>query len=95
MTELSGPAVLDTAGMFEATAAMPEQVARAVESARGLDGLPEREYVENVVVLGMGGSGIAGDVMVAVAGPFLPVPVVVVKSYDRPDFVGPGSLVFA
>jgi glucose/mannose-6-phosphate isomerase len=33
--------------------------------------------------------------MVAVAGPFLPVPVVVVKSYDLPDFVGPGSLVFA
>lgn len=87
--------VLDTLGMFEATASLPEQVAGAVGAARGLDGLPEREYVENVVVLGMGGSGIAGDVMVAVAGPFLPVPVVVVKSYDRPDFVGPGSLVFA
>jgi glucose/mannose-6-phosphate isomerase len=86
---------IDTLNMFEATAGMPEQVAEAVSSARGLDGLPEREYVENVVVLGMGGSGIAGDVMVAVAGPFLPVPVVVVKSYDRPDFVGPGSLVFA
>jgi glucose/mannose-6-phosphate isomerase len=33
--------------------------------------------------------------MVAVAGPFMPVPIVVVKSYDLPDFVGPGSLVFA
>src|ERR1700689_469029 len=43
----------------------------------------------------MGGSGIAGDLMVAVAGPFLPVPVIGVKSYDLPDFVGPGSLVFA
>jgi len=81
--------------MFEATAGLPEQAAAAVGPSRGLDGLPEREYVENVVVLGMGGSGIAGDLMVAVAGPFLPVPVVVVKSYDRPDFVGPGSLVFA
>jgi glucose/mannose-6-phosphate isomerase len=87
--------VLDTLGMFKATAGFPEQVAAAVRTARGLDGLPEREYVENVVVLGMGGSGIVGDVMTAVAGPFLPVPVVVVKSYDRPDFIGPGSLVFA
>jgi len=43
----------------------------------------------------MGGSGIAGEVMVAVAGPFLPVPVTVVKSYTTPDFVGRGSLVFA
>jgi glucose/mannose-6-phosphate isomerase len=33
--------------------------------------------------------------MVAVAGPFVPVPIVVVKSYDLPDFVGQGSLVFA
>jgi glucose/mannose-6-phosphate isomerase len=87
--------VLDTLGMFKAAETFPEQVAAAVEAARDIDGLPDREYVENVVVLGMGGSGIAGDVMTSVAGPFLPVPVVVVKSYDRPDFVGPGSLVFA
>ena len=87
--------VLDSLDMFGATAAMPEQVAAAVEEARGLDGLPDRAYVENVVVLGMGGSGIAGDVMVAVAGPFVPVPIVVVKSYVLPDFVGRGSLVFA
>lgn len=92
-----GPAVgvLDSLGMFDATAGLPEQVAAAVGAARGLDGLPDHEYVEHVVVLGMGGSGIAGDVMVAVAGPFLSVPVVVVKSYDLPDFVGRGSLVFA
>ena len=56
---------------------------------RASTGCPEREYVENVVVLGMGGSGLAGDVMVAVAGPFVPVPIAVVKSYDLPDFVGP------
>ncbi len=87
--------VLDTLGMFEVTAGLPEQVAAAVGAAHGLDGLPEREYVENVVVLGMGGSGLAGDVMVAVAGPFVPVPITVVKSYDLPDFVGRGSLVFA
>ena len=96
MTDVAGPAgVLDTLGMFEVTAGLPEQVAAAVGAAHGLDGLPEREYVENVVVLGMGGSGLAGDVMVAVAGPFVPVPITVVKSYDLPDFVGRGSLVFA
>ena len=86
---------LDSLGMFEAAAGLPEQVAMSVGAAHGLDGLPDKAYVENVVVLGMGGSGIVGDVMVAVAGPFLPVPVSVVKSYDLPDFVGAGSLVFA
>jgi len=95
VTEISTVEVLDSLGMFAAAAALPEQVAHAAGAGRGLEGLPDHEYVEQVVVLGMGGSGIAGDLMVAVAGPFLPVPVVVVKSYDLPDFVGPGSLVFA
>ncbi len=89
------PGRLDSLGMFDAAAGLPEQVADAVGRAKGLHGLPQRDYVENVVVLGMGGSGIAGDVMVAVAGPFLAVPVTVSKSYDVPDFVGSGSLVFA
>ena len=96
MSDIVLPAgAVDTLGMFEVTAGLPEQVGAAVDAAEELDGLPESEYVENVVVLGMGGSGLAGDVMVAVAGPFVPVPIVVVKSYDLPDFVGSGSLVFA
>ena len=87
--------VLDTEGIWEATAGLPEQVARASAEAEGIDALPERTEVENVVVLGMGGSGVAGDILLATAGPFMAVPVVVVKSYTLPAFVGEGSLVFA
>ena len=87
--------VLDTQGIWEATAGLPEQVARASAEAEGIDALPERTEVENVVVLGMGGSGVAGDILLATAGPFMAVPVVVVKSYTLPAFVGEGSLVFA
>jgi glucose/mannose-6-phosphate isomerase len=81
--------------MYEVTAGLPEQVEAAVVASRGLEGLPSREGIENVVVLGMGGSGIAGDILVAAAGPFMAVPVVVVKSYTLPAFVGEGSLVLA
>jgi glucose/mannose-6-phosphate isomerase len=91
----SSPLALDSLDMWGATAGLPEQVEAAVGAARDLGGLPTREQVENVVVLGMGGSGIAGDVLVAVAAPFMPVPVSVVKGYEPPDYVGPGSLVFA
>ncbi len=62
---------------------------------RGISGLPKREDIENVVVIGMGGSGIAGDVLQAVASPLLPVPVTVVKHYECPHFVNESSLVFA
>lgn len=88
-------APIDTLGMWAATADLPEQVAAAAKVADSLDGLPAHESIENVVVLGMGGSGVAGDILLAVAGPFLPVPAVVVKDYQLPAFVGEGSLVFA
>jgi glucose/mannose-6-phosphate isomerase len=87
--------VLDSEGMLDAALGFPEQVAAAVQAAAGLDGLPDREEVEQVVVLGMGGSGIAGDVLMAAAGPYLPLPVLVFRSYHVPAFVDEGTLVFA
>lgn len=86
---------LDTQGILDATLALPEQVAEAMLAAHGLEGLPDHDAVENIVVLGMGGSAVAGDVMVAAAGPFLPVPAIAIRGYNLPAFVGDGSLVFA
>ena len=90
-----GDDVLDSLDMFGVTAGFPEQVARAAGVAAGVEGLPSADEVDNVLVLGMGGSGIAGDVLAAVGGPFVPVPIVVAKGYAPPSFVGPGTLCFA
>lgn len=89
------PELLDSLDMFGTTARFPEQVAAAAQAARGLDGLPDHDTVDNIVVLGMGGSGIAGDVLAALGSSFVPVPVVVTKGYAPPSFVGPGTLCFA
>jgi glucose/mannose-6-phosphate isomerase len=89
--------VLDSLAMFAATAELPEQVEGAMHRARGLDLRARRDpaTVEQIVVVGMGGSGMAGDVVAAVAAPLLAVPVLVVKTYECPAFVDAGSLVFA
>ena len=87
--------LLDTQGMREAHASMPDQIERAAAAARQLEGLPEHEWVEQVVILGMGGSGIAGDIVHAVTSPLSPVPITVVKNYELPAFVGEGTLAFA
>jgi len=92
---VEGAQATDSQGMLAATAALPEQVAAAAQRASDLSGLPSLDEVNSVVVLGMGGSGIAGDIMASVAGPFMPVPVLVAKSYELPAFVGEGTLVFA
>jgi glucose/mannose-6-phosphate isomerase len=96
MTATGAPeGTVDTQGMFDLAAMLPEQVEDAAVRGKGVPGLPDHDHIENVVVLGMGGSGVAGDILMAVAAPFMPVPVVVVKSYATPAFVGDGSLVFA
>jgi glucose/mannose-6-phosphate isomerase len=87
--------VLDTGGLFDLTEAYPEQLEQAFRDCSTISGLPRREDIQNVVVLGMGGSGMAGDVLQAVASPLLPVPVTVVKGYECPHFVDDTSLVFA
>ena len=87
--------LLDTVGMFDLAAALPEQVAAAATLGAEVEGLPEHDAIEHVVVLGMGGSGVAGDVLAAVAAPFMPVPVTVAKGYEAPSSVGDGTLCFA
>src|SRR5438270_12274971 len=81
--------------MFGLSAGLPEQAERAADLARDVMAQVEPAAVENVVVIGMGGSGITGDIVAAVASPLAPVPVVVVKSYECPAFVGSDSLVVA
>ncbi len=58
-------------------------------------GLPGSDDVDHVVVLGMGGSGIGGHILAAVAAPQCPVPIVAVGDYELPGFVGPRTAVFA
>lgn len=83
--------------MWEAAAGLPEQVAEAIDRAAAADlgGLGKAAPFEQIVVCGMGGSGIAGDVLAALGAARLSVPVTVVKSYHVPVHVSPGTLVFA
>jgi glucose/mannose-6-phosphate isomerase len=95
VTGAPGSAV-DTLDQFAAVAGLPEQVAAALAALDGgVSGLPRRDDIDSVVVLGMGGSGISGDVLAAVATPTCPVPIVPVKDYELPGFVGPRTMVFA
>ncbi|GAC1316380.1 MAG: bifunctional phosphoglucose/phosphomannose isomerase [Acidimicrobiales bacterium] len=84
----------DSDGMWEATAALPEQVRYGAETAGAITP-PPADGLTAVLALGMGGSGIGNDVLTAVAGPTMGLPVVVGKDYELPAFVGPSTLVFA
>ncbi|MGH9047446.1 MAG: hypothetical protein ACRDVW_09040, partial [Acidimicrobiales bacterium] len=83
----ASPLAVDSLAMFEVTASLPEQVRDALEMARSIGPLPVGEF-DSILVLGMGGSGIAGDVLAAAAAGCSPVPVGVSKSYGLPAWVG-------
>ncbi|MCB1028549.1 MAG: SIS domain-containing protein [Microthrixaceae bacterium] len=90
-----GTGVLDTLGMFDAAFGLPDQMAAAVEIASAADGLPDVSGVGSILMVGMGGSGISGDVMALVASEHGRVPVEVCKHYEPPAHVGPNTLVIA
>ena len=88
----------DSLGFLDAVAGLPEQLVAAHQAAGAAlraEALPAADAIHNIVVMGMGGSGIAGDVLAAVANGTLPVPVTVMKQYRTPAFVGPHTLAFA
>lgn len=87
---------LDSLDMFGLAYGLPEQVALAASTLEGgIGGLPGHDTVANVLVVGMGGSGISGDVLSAVACSSSPVPIVVCKDYELPGFVDASTLVLA
>jgi glucose/mannose-6-phosphate isomerase len=83
---------------------MLRQVASAAAQVREVQLLATEARLERIadggrpraiVVAGMGGSGITGDVLAAVCGPGCPVPIMTVRGYRLPGWVGAADLVIA
>lgn len=85
----------DPGKMLAAIAAFPDQMRAAWKLSRELT-LPERyRATTSVAVLGMGGSAVCGDLVRAIFSDRLSVPVVPVRDYELPAWVGPSTLVVA
>lgn len=86
---------IDSLGLREAVFDLPEQMSAAVRSLTVTGPLPAHDEIANVLVLGTGAAGWVGDLLNAVAGPFMPVPLVVHKGFEPPSFVDASTLVVA
>src|SRR5690348_16453477 len=105
MSELAGPLLDDPAqieagdpaGMLRQVASSAAQVRAAVRAAQEtqLAPLAASGRPRAIVVAGMGGSGIAGEVLAAVCGAGCPVQVATVHVYRLPGWVGAADLVIA
>jgi glucose/mannose-6-phosphate isomerase len=97
---LDDPAAVEAAdpsGMLRQVASSAAQVRTAVRAAQEADlsGLMAGGRPRAIAVTGMGGSGIAGEVLAAVCGGGCPVQVTTVHDYRLPGWVGAADLVIA
>jgi glucose/mannose-6-phosphate isomerase len=75
---------LDPEGMLAMIDGLPDQLMAAWELGQSLP-LPEMA-IKHVVISGLGGSAIAGDLLASYAAPLASVPVIVWRNYDLPAY---------
>ncbi|MHC2994209.1 MAG: bifunctional phosphoglucose/phosphomannose isomerase [Candidatus Atribacteria bacterium] len=91
---------LDKANMIGALEEFPQNIKDALQLGEEFSvptdffPVPSGKF-KNIVVLGMGGSAIGGDLLSNYLANELPIPMVVIRGYSIPKFVGKNSLVFA
>lgn len=73
----------------------PSQIQKAQELLRAVPTSVSGDSIRNVVLVGMGGSAIAGDLLASYASDQLSVPCLVHRNYDLPRFVDSTTLIIA
>ena len=71
----------------------PKQLKEAIEISNNLKPIPDTKDVREVLIVGMGGSGIGGDFVQSIVFEDCSVPVLVIKGYELPAFINENSLV--
>ncbi|MFI0367220.1 SIS domain-containing protein [Actinomadura sp. 1N219] len=97
LDDVAAAEAADPGGMLRQVASSAAQVREAQRAAAeaGIDRLAEDGRPRAIVIAGMGGSGISGDVLAAVCGVGCAVPVTTVRGYRLPGWVGAADLVIA
>jgi glucose/mannose-6-phosphate isomerase len=85
---------IDPKGMTKLVLGLPEQCEHALAIAKSAE-LPEIAKPENLLILGMGGSAIGGDLLRMLLEREVGIPIAVNRDYLIPAYVGKGSLVVA
>lgn len=96
LDDLSAIGELDSLDVLGSVEAFPEHCHHAWKLGAQVEDLPDATGIESVAVLGMGGSGSAGDVAQAIVEPRLPIPFRVFKSHGPlPEWIGRNTVVLA
>jgi glucose/mannose-6-phosphate isomerase len=95
LDDIDGMSAKDPANMLAAVASSGAQMREAVSviDRALLTEVSKGEQPRNVVIAGLGGSGVGGDVLKAVIGNSTPLPIISERSHSLPGWVGPMDVV--
>ncbi len=72
-----------------------QQLAHAIKLGQTVDFVRPGSDIRNIIITGMGGSGIGADLVESLAFGRVPIPITVSKGYNIPQFVSPHTLFIA
>ena len=87
--------MLDQSDMRGAIAKFPNQIKKSFSIMSTWKARLEYRNIENIMVLGMGGSAIGGDVARVLAQNANSAPIIINRSYNIPEWVGSNTLILA
>jgi glucose/mannose-6-phosphate isomerase len=81
--------------MKELVEIFTRQLTEAIQIGEKADLKPLKKSITNVVITGLGGSGIGGKIVAQLVADECPVPIITNNTYDIPAFVNENTLVIA
>jgi len=93
LDDAEGIECIDREGMLDVIEKFPEQVEEAINL---VNSIPSLDFdVKNVIIAGMGGSAIGGEMMALLFKRESKVPIIVNRGYELPSFAGKETLLIA
>ena len=86
--------LIDRSNFLKLLVEFPQQVEDAIRIARSVEVKLNVRGIQNIVIAGMGGSAIGGDLLRSYLADKIRAPIFVNRHYSLPEFVGQNSLVF-
>ncbi len=95
LDDIDGMTAGDPANMLAAVASSGAQMREAITTADRelLAKISKGDQPRNILIAGLGGSGVGGDVLRAVIGQSIPVPIISERSHSLSGWVGPMDVV--